>query len=427
MSELSSGSESIIYSQTTEELKKASNTGIANFGSGAKFNDVKIKIIMVNLTQMFGSGNEPSTPEEFEAMFPSSYYPYNEGELMSIPVNEVEEQGKNYFDFSKIVSDGSFTVDYEKQTITVPSKTNNVGYNQTLKDLCPRITSGTYSLSMDKSNAEAIKIIHFLETDKDMTSSAPVELTNADINSRIAFYNNVDSNNENIISEIQIEKNSANTSYSPYYENSYTIPKAILDLDGYGCSVGTVHNYVDFENKKYYKCVGRYVVTGNEYYMSNENLGYIGNNSSNAYFVKNIGHKPSPYDNCISNKLKRTAYCWSVDSAYNTMEFNGEQIHIRILNSELGTTSETSPSEVAKAVKKYCKNLYDSGDPIVIYYELAEPIVTDISDIIGDTFQEPLEVEAGGTLTFKNSHGDDYRIPVPSSEEYVISLAEVAK
>lgn len=51
----------------------------------------------------------------------------------------------------------------------------------------------------------------------------------------------------------------------------------------------------------------------------------------------------------------------------------------------------------------------------------------DISDIIGDTFQEPLEVEAGGTLTFKNSHGDDYRIPVPSSEEYVISLAEVEK
>lgn len=51
----------------------------------------------------------------------------------------------------------------------------------------------------------------------------------------------------------------------------------------------------------------------------------------------------------------------------------------------------------------------------------------DISDIIGDTFQEPLEVEAGGTLTFKNSHGDDYRIPVPSTEEYVIALAEVAK
>lgn len=62
-----------------------------------------------------------------------------------------------------------------------------------------------------------------------------------------------------------------------------------------------------------------------------------------------------------------------------------------------------------------------------IYYELNEERITDISDIIDNTFQEPIEVEVGGTLTFRNSHGDDYRIPVPSSEEYVISLAEVAK
>ena len=62
-----------------------------------------------------------------------------------------------------------------------------------------------------------------------------------------------------------------------------------------------------------------------------------------------------------------------------------------------------------------------------IYYELNEEQIIDISDIIDNTFQEPIEVEAGGTLTFRNSHGDDYRTPVPNSEEYVISLAEVAK
>ena len=28
--------------------------------------------------------------------------------------------------------------------------------------------------------------------------------------------------------------------------------------------------------------------------------------------------------------------------------------------------------------------------------------------------QEPFEVEAGGTLTFKNSNGDGFQIPVPS-------------
>ena len=73
----------------------------------------------------------------------------------------------------------------------------------------------------------------------------------------------------------------------------------------------------------------------------------------------------------------------------------------------------------------------DSDDSTVLtngantLYELAEEVITDISDIIGDTFQDPFEVEPGGTLTFKNSNGDDYRIPVPNEEEYIIALAEV--
>lgn len=229
----------------------------------------------------------------------------NTGEQMSAPVNEVVEQGKNYFDFSKLVSDGVNVIDYDNQTITVPARTNNTGYNQTLRDLCPGITPGTYVLSMKSSNPESVTGSYFLEAAKDFLENIPVELTDELLNNHIAWYNNSDSNIENVISEIQIEKNSAKTLYSQYYQKSHKIPRAILDLDGYGES----GNFVDFVEKKYHK-----------------------------------------------------------------------------------------------------------GDRTI-----------DISDIIGDTFQEPLEVEAGGTLTFKNSHGDDYRIPVPSSEEYVISLAEVEK
>lgn len=227
------------------------------------------------------------------------------GEQMSAPVNEVIEQGKNYFDFSRLVSDGVNVMDYDNQTITVPAHTNNTGYNQTLRDLCPGITPGTYVLSMKRSNPESNPGSYFLEAAKDFFENTPTELTDECLDSRIAWYNNESSNIENVISEIQIEKNSAKTLYSKYYQKSHKIPQAILALDGYGES----GNFVDFVEKKYHK-----------------------------------------------------------------------------------------------------------GDKTI-----------DISDIIGDTFQEPLEVEAGGTLTFKNSHGDDYRIPVPSSEEYVISLAEVAK
>lgn len=230
---------------------------------------------------------------------------WNAGEQMTAPVNEVVEQGKNYFDFSKLVSDGMNVMDYDNQTITVPAHKNNTGYNQTLRDLCPGITPGTYVLSMKRSNTESIAGSFFLEVNKDFTENIPTELTDECLDSHIAWYNNVSSNIENVISEIQIEKNSVKTLYSQYYQKSHKIPQAILNLEGYGES----GNFVDFVEKKYHK-----------------------------------------------------------------------------------------------------------GDRTI-----------DISDIIGDTFQEPLDVEAGGTLTFKNSHGDDYRIPVPSSEEYVVSLAEVGK
>lgn len=230
---------------------------------------------------------------------------WNAGELMSAPVNEVVQQGKNYFDFSKLVSDGVNVMDYDNQTIIVPARTNNTGYNQTLRDLCPGITPGTYVFSMKRSNPNSGNGSYFLESAKDFSVDTPFELTDELLDNHIAWYNNPDSNIENVISEIQIEKNSAKTLYSQYYQKSYKIPQAILSLDGYGES----GNFVDFVEKKYHK-----------------------------------------------------------------------------------------------------------GDRII-----------DISNIMGDTFQEPFEVEAGGTLMFKNSNGDDYRIPVPSTEEYLVSLAEVAK
>ena len=56
---------------------------------------------------------------------------------------------------------------------------------------------------------------------------------------------------------------------------------------------------------------------------------------------------------------------------------------------------------------------------------LATLIVTDISTLIDDDFLRNLTVEAGGSVTFKNSNGDSYRIPVPSEEEYIVKLSEV--
>ena len=145
--------------------------------------------------------------------------------LKNNPMNEMKvygwskqetTKGKNLFDFSRLVSDGLNAIDYEKQTITVPAKTNNTGYNQTLRDLCPGITPGTYVLSMKRSNPESNRGSYFLEAEKDFLENTPTELTDALLDNHIAWYNNPDSEVENVISEIQIETGTEATDYEPY-------------------------------------------------------------------------------------------------------------------------------------------------------------------------------------------------------------------
>lgn len=145
--------------------------------------------------------------------------------LKNNPMNEMKvygwskqetTKGKNLFDFSRLVSDGVNAIDYEKQTITVPAKTNNTGYNQTLRDLCPGITPGTYVLSMKRSNPESNRGSYFLEAEKDFLENTPTELTDALLDNHIAWYNNPDSEVENVISEIQIEIGTEATDYEPY-------------------------------------------------------------------------------------------------------------------------------------------------------------------------------------------------------------------
>ena len=51
-------------------------------------------VILVDLTQMFGSGKEP-TAAQFESMFPSHYYPQNEGTLISCGPTAVVSTGFN--------------------------------------------------------------------------------------------------------------------------------------------------------------------------------------------------------------------------------------------------------------------------------------------------------------------------------------------
>ena len=353
--------------------------------SGMNVGEYYFSYMLFDLTQMFGSGNEPSTPEEFEAMFPADYYPYNAGELMSAPVNEVKVCGKNLFndDASKWHEYGSYFY-------------------------YPLDESKTYTMSIvDNSYEGSIFSLGFI----DDVWSPDSKLTWAINDGRIDYekitkkgfkYLFLYTKSEDLQTtlnkfKIQLELGSTATAYEPYHEQTVTIPQAILNLPGYGWSARDVRNEVNWENKQYIQKVGKYVITGDEFFITAYMPTIVFNNSS--YAIK-------PGLQTINN---RGLNINSTNNSGNDWQFD---------ITDLGLDENATTDDIKEWFKKH---------PATVYYPMFNEEIIDIFDIIGNTFQEPLEVEAGGTFTFKNSNGDNYRIPVPSSEEYLISLAEVAK
>lgn len=250
-------------------------------GNGNTYDNVSARPEIFNLTKMFGAGNEPSTVEEFEKMFPSDYYPYNAGEIVSAGTEEVA-----------------------------------VG------------------------------------------------------------------------------------------DTACTIPEAIRNLPGYGWSAGTARNYVDYENKKYYQCVGS-MDLGTLTWTAGESVSFKTHHLAGQKLTKSYSIAPNFI--CPKYSTKTQNESWgktSITGISATSNVNG-YIYV----------NDTSYADAA-AFKQAMQG-------VMLYYELETPIVTDISSLIPDDFLRNLTVEAGGSITFQNSNGDSYRILVPSEEEYIVKLSEV--
>lgn len=210
-----------------------------------------------------------------------------------------------------------------------------------------------------------------------------------------------------IVRDIQIELGDTPTTYAPFHRNVYQIPEVIKALPGYGWSAGTARNYVDYENKKYYQCV------------QSVDLGTL------TWVVSPTGKVNFQTSQVIGQKLTKN---YSVPpniicSKYSTKTQNELWGHINVtgITADANTdgyidVNDTSYTDVT-AFKQAMQG-------VILYYELANPIVTDISTLIDDDFLRNIEVEAGGSITFKGGN-DSYRIPVPSEEEYIVKLSEV--
>lgn len=380
------------------------------------FNKLKFSVMLIDLTAMFGSGNEPSTVEEFEAIFPNNYYPYNVGEIVSAGTEEVVEQGKNLLNADDYYasykqSDGSYVNNsmgfaninipigkYIGKTLVATLKAT-VSAQPTSFFWLARIDGARVESSYAKgervpANTTGIAKLTFTpKTQKDTLSMTYGQGT-GDV----------------IVRDIQIELSDTPTAYAPYHSNVYQIPEAIKALPGYGWSAGTARNYVDYENKKYVQCVNS-VDLGTLDWKINTTSS-VGNHfygSVKHFNFKYLGAFGTTVYNVLCSKYRTVARSSNV-FVDKTITVDGVTVV-----SQIQVKDTAYPD--ATAFKKAMQG-------VMLYYELETPIVTDISDLLADDFLRNLTVEAGGSITFKNSN-DSYRIPVPSEEEYIVKLSEI--
>lgn len=375
------------------------------------------------------------TVSDYKSLFPKDYYDTCPLTLLSAPVNEVVEQGKNLMnlgsnDFSNTVNGITLSYDAASQSISMKgTNTASAAFliiNRKNENSVDYKIGETYTISHNLpdyvyaqityiNNAGKEKVLVYSRVKK-TTFAVPDDFVNVNKIQvgAVVELTKVDSYG----GYIQLEKSSSATPYSPYHKTTYPIPEAITQLDGYGWGItDDVRNYVDWENRTYHQMVGSvdlgtlnyskatYTVGEVEYYR------FISSGMSGVWSANDEKTGNSFIPNIITAKYTSAPFTANMSNGFTDM-----------------CISKTSGNHLLHITDKSCSDVDSlkaklSGE--IMYYELAEEVVTDISGIIGDTFQNPFEVEAGGTLTFKNGNGDDYRIPVPSEEEYLISLAEV--
>lgn len=333
-----------------------------------------------------------------------------DGEIVSAGTESVVEQGKNLFDYTDKIYHGANVskiengVIYTKQLLTtVLNIPTVVGSKYTLSFKVKSSGANQGGLRWSLQKGKNTSYAH----DSSLIKSEVGYAANAEYQAVATFVATTDFVSlctiMLMVYDVQLENGDTATNYSPFYQTAYQIPEAIRNLPGYGWSAGTARNYVDYENKKYVQCVnsvdlGTLDWTSRLSTVDNSIYVFI----SNDLNVNNRGNNGlcSHYDFVTSG----------IDAAIVKKD---KFFYYNPLNIAFIDKSYTDAAAFKQAMQG-----------VILYYELANPIVTDISTLIPDDFLRNIEVEAGGSVTFKGGN-DSYRIPVPSEEEYIVKLSEV--
>jgi hypothetical protein len=216
----------------------------------------------------------------------------------------------------------------------------------------------------------------------------------------------------NLVFKPMLNRGSTVLPYSPYGTvDTLPIPEAVQSLDGYGRGVNAdYYNYIEWRNGRAYFVQNTYrkVFDGTEEWQAIADTStMVGDN------LKRLRLMLSPIAYGLGNQKVSPFIC----NLYT--EITAEQTYFSQTGCAITSSSALfvcDPKyQVSSAWKTHLAELYANGNPFVVEYALAEPIETDITDLLRENF---LKVQGGGTIKFEN----EYEYDVPSTINYITKV-----
>lgn len=351
-------------------------------------------ILVIDLTLMFGAGNEPATVAEFEALFPLPYYEYNAGTLISNDAVQVETTGFNLWDEEWEV--GSIGVDGQDAPSSVTLRSKNYipvigGMSYCFNNPSTGVSGANIYIAQYDVNKARIKFDGIAQS---QTSVVTLDPRTAFVRFATAYYIREFGTYRNDIC-INLSNPAKNGTYEPYWErvlplglNSFRVTDGtnIITVNGLK-SAGSVYDEIDPVRKKYIKRIGEVDLgTLNWGYNSNFEMFYVALTS-----MKQRGNAAHGISTVLCTKYATTGenYAGLPDkSVSNNMYAYSNSANVLIKDSDY---SDAAAFKIAMSgVMLY----YELNTPEE--YDLVEPIRTDYpvdrlgtERIISDTVPTP--------------------------------------
>ena len=379
--------------------------------AGTKFKNEKYIPRIIDLTLMFGAGNEPTTYEEFlqRKPFVEDEFAYNEGTIINNKVEKVMTTGRNlcpYLEQGTLnMSDGSeqpSTTRIRTPFIPISNKysyctmlnkwsiRNGFFYDRNKNYISrgyPSPTNGVLDSSAIPANAAFYRLIYSAQNSSDVVTPSYDVFMFAVGNTTIPT-----------------------TKYEPYEEHTLDLSwiKEIKDAEGVKLfedgmkSVGTAFDEVG--KNKAVKRIRKYVFDGSEP-ISAIQL----NDDGTAFKVA--------YNTLFETTSNGVYSAISVGAGFYSKYNGGYYFDLWAAGfAALRAYIICVPSSVAKTsdeMKEYLKQKYDEGNPLVVYYELAEPIEVEYDEknltypVVAGSTEEAIASEPSSAFRADIGYGID--------------------